>query len=194
MEQYLGEIGIILAVFVIHLLKEGFKWYKSTGRTQLLNFNKNVTIDNEINRELQTLTDRIDANRCSIIKYHNGIESFDGCSFTYATMTHETVDQNTTKMIEKFQKIPLSLFSESLVKLSHSPSKYIIIDSDDSNSGIMQAGWNVKRTYNFMLNEKLSTGILCCAYTEQPKELTEEQILEIKSVAYKINVLLDKKK
>jgi len=187
-----SEIAVIITVVVL-LGKEFINWYKSSGRNQLMNFNENVRLDREINRELKTLVDVTGANRCSIVKYHNGTETFDNFSLNYASMTHEETDDITSKLIEKFQKVPLSLFSEALLNLLKNPEKFSIVDANESEPGIMQSGWNVQRSYNFMLSDKLSNGILCVAYTQTAPDLSREKILLCKATAYKINVLLNKK-
>lgn len=192
MEKYIGEIIVIILIIGTTLLKDFYKWYKSSGKLRF--FNQNIELDVNIKEELKFIVNKFGFNRVSIVKYHNGTESFDGFSFNYATITHEEVDDITVGIISEFQKIPLTSFSEVLKDIKDSPNKYNVLDSDSTHSGIMQAGWNVIQSWNFMLSDRISDGIICCAMTQIPNSLSEADIREIKSVVYKVNLLLNKRK
>lgn len=192
MEKYIAEIVFIAIVITANFMRELRAYYKSKGK--IFYFNENLEVDVQIQKELKHIVDKYGFNRASIIKYHNGMESFDGFSFNYATMTHEETDDGTAKMLDRFQKIPLTSFAEALKLLKDSPEHYHVVNSDHSNPGIMQAGWHVKQSWNFMLSDRISSGIVCLAMSYSAKSLTDEQILEIRSVVYKINMLMNKKR
>lgn len=192
MEKFIAEGIAVLAVIGVMFLKDFLTWYKNNGKLKF--FDNNIEIDMQIKRELKYVVDKIGFNRVSVIKYHNGTESFDGFSFNFATMTHEEVDDITVRILKDFQKIPLTSFTEVLYNLKNTDDRYVVVKSDGSNSGIMQAGWNVEQSYNFLLSDRVSDGIICCANTHIHTELTQQQILEIRAIAYKINLLLSKRK
>lgn len=192
MEKYLVEAFAVLLIILITFMKDGYQWYKTNGKLRF--FNQNIELDVQIQKELKYLVDKMGFNRCSIIKYHNGTESFDGFSFNYATMTHEATDDVTVSLLGEFQKVPITSFADSLKELKDSDERYHVINSDNSSSGIMQAGWNVDQSWNFMLSDRIFDGVVCCAMTHGKKELSAAEILEVRAVAYKINHLLNKRR
>lgn len=191
-KQVILNIISVILIIILYFLKDFKDWYKVRRKKSF--FNQNVELDILIEKDLSYITDKYSFNRVSIIKYHNGTESFDNFSFNFASMTHERTDNTTQSVIKDFQRVPLTSFSHVLVDLKKSKEGMVILTSDDSSQGVMQSGWGVTQSHNFMLTDKVSDGIICCVVTHGTLELSTHDVTDIKSIAYRINMLLEKQK
>lgn len=182
----------ILLITTLYFLKDLKEWYKVWRKKNF--FNQNVELDIKVEEELAIVVAKFGFNRVSIIKYHNGSESFDNFSFNFASMTHEKTDPSTKSIVKEFQRVPLASYAPVLKKLKESKDGVVRVESDSTTPGVMQGGWGIVESWNFMLTDRVADGILCCVSVHDKMELTPEEIAELRSITYKINVYLERQK
>ena len=193
MESLGNEFGVILAAVLIGFGKEILVWVKTKIKVKKDTFSEGLLVDVLVNAELDRLKYTYGFNRVSIVNYHNGIESFDGDSFIFSSMTHERTN-NANSIITEYQKIPVSPMASWLQDLDKNPLNYSVTDAGDDTMGIVQVAWEAIRTYSFKLGTRTSQGTLVCSFTHDKKDLDNAAILDCKGAAYKIKINLDKKK
>lgn len=143
----------------------------------------------EINKELSYLRDKYGFNRTSLVEFHNGTSSLKGLSFKNGSMRYERVDNITNSIIMQYQNIPCSLSIDIMRKLEASEDGYIRVgQTDDPNLMILNKMYGVVESHNFRLGESLTNGCVSLVSTHDIKNLTKNDIDDIKAVCQRIHL------
>ena len=78
-------------------------------RTEL---NTTISIDSQVNHELNTVLRSAHAGRAYVFRYHNGIPSVNGVPFMFQTNTHEVIRPGVNRVIASMQRLPSSINSQ----------------------------------------------------------------------------------
>jgi hypothetical protein len=187
MEKVYEAIGTIIGTIIILLLSSPIfeRIKKSKLRTR---FGKRMEADEEINKILSEIRSTYGFSRASLVEYHNGISSLAGFGFKHATIINESTDDITKPIILQFQNIPTSLIAKMLVALEKSQTGYLVVNEDfpDESTQITQKMYGVKQSWNFKLSNSLVDGCLSLVSNNENIELSDDDILDIKSKCQRI--------
>ncbi len=138
-------------------------------------------MEKSIQEIIDNIVKKTGLSSVSILAYHNGVKDLKGVGFTNSSMRFESVNKGVKKIITQFQSIPVSTMVDMLIELNRSNKKYVVIDSDHSQAGMTQKYFGIEKSYNFLIGEDISSGVLSCCFNDNNKELSEQDILYIKS-------------
>lgn len=191
MEDTWKEVGVVLAAILIGFGREVKAYFKKRKTVDM--FSDGLDYDVLINTELDKLKYTYGFNRVAIVEFHNGLESYDGDSFNFMSMSHERTN-NADSIIREFQRIPVTPVAEWLSGFDKNPLGYAYVKEGDGGIGLMYDAFGAVETYVFKLGDRISNGVLMCAYVHQVGVLDDEAIMDCKASAYKIRLGLEKKK
>lgn len=161
--------------------------------------------DVTINLELTHLMDHLDADRISVMEFHNGKSNSTGLGFYYADMSYEKVSRESglPSVVDQWENANLSWLSIDDT-LYHSGYWYGDIDaliSADKLVGERMRSNGVGWTCFYLLEyieddgESNEIGILCVSYKDIPSEEVQKEVgRSVRKIAPKLTACLYYKK
>jgi hypothetical protein len=186
------EIGTTVAIVIAFFAKEAWEKYKNKRIffKKASNMAKEIQTDVLINDELATLRDRYDFNRAALVDYSNGITSLGGICFKNSSMRYERTDIITKPIMKEFQNVPASSMATMMMELNSNDAGYVVVtDEADDTTAIMNRMFGTKQMYIFRIGNNLVNGCVTLTYTQTERELNHEDIMDIKSVCMRIQLL-----
>ena len=147
-------------------------------------------LDLVINEQLEYLRDQLKCDRVWVLQFHNGGHYYtSGVSIKKFSFFYEVVNSAIAPIREKFQNVPTSFFSRSLMEV-HDNDELIVNDMNDESL----SSYGLRDTANatgcqslFIASLKTPGGKLHGAlgveYVKEPKGFTEEQKEMIRDTA-----------
>lgn len=173
-----GVLGPILILVI--------KWYLN-NRKKTDSLTETVINSNEINDELESMIDEYSADRIWICQFHNGGHYYPtGKSIQKFSLFFEAVKNVKDSIRPSFQNVPVNLFSRSFAEILD--NDFIAIP-DYKNSSVSCFGLKytadecrTKSTYLFAIRnvKNKMIGVLGVEYTSRKKNLSEEDILDLR--------------
>lgn len=194
MAEILNNIGLIIGVALAYLVKEGYLYLKKEAakRKKPQDFLKSISIGLEVNRCLNDLRVLLGANSCHVLKYHNGKVSFDGVEFKYVSMLYESTDGSTVPLINEFQNLPASQFSELMFEI-HTKGSVSVGHNDNTHIGRLHRAYKIHSSYKFRIGDSITKGSISVNYYNREYTLTKWQIQMVMDAVVKIESLMSRK-
>lgn len=192
--SFIVNIGTIIGATIIALAPTVTKWWEKKSKVIFGRFNKNIETRLKIKEILTELLHRFQAQRVAIFNYHNGDYSRSGFPFDYVSIVYEQVDHNTVPLIENFQKLPISMFTELLDTIVRNEKSGFVMQSVETETGdaLMQLkAFGVNTGYYFILTPKTQDGVLTLSFSNKIR-LTDEDIQWVKYKVKELHHLQDK--
>jgi hypothetical protein len=120
------RFGIIIILFITILIY----WFKSDISNKLSSekINKDITNNVLINKMLNDLLVKYNADRAYIFQFHNTIKFYDGTHKNHQSCTFEVVNLGISRVSTQLQNIPVSLFPIFLQDIMFNKMHYQNID------------------------------------------------------------------
>lgn len=192
-------INVILPIIVAlitytisPILIEYFKNRKKPKNNSNIYFTKVLQIKQKINELLIEIRILSNANRVSLIEFHNGGQSLTALPFYHASMMYETTDIQTKELISRFQKIPISLISKMLLFMLES-NKIFYLDNKSKVDDTFEfyKSFGIDKLLNILLTNHIQNGMLSINWDDDV-DIDINNILEkINPKIYSINLLLN---
>ena len=98
-----------------------------------------IKVNGEVNRLIDTIRERYDADRVAVMQYHNWTTYLSGSHNVKVSMTHESVRTGVGNLIRQMQDIPSALFTHANSNLLKGED-YTIIYNTETNDGNADEG------------------------------------------------------
>lgn len=174
-----ASIGTIIGATVIALAPTISKWWTKKSKTVFGRFNKNIATRAKIKEIIIEILHHFQAQRISIYNYHNGDYSRSGFPFDYVSIVYEEVDANTAPIIQNFQKLPISMFTDLLESIIKNEKEgYVMQSSIATLQGDVQQqliAYGCDTVYHFPHTHKIEDGGVSIIFA-RPKTLQKEEI------------------
>jgi hypothetical protein len=120
------RFGIIIILFISTLIY----WFKNDISQKLSSEKINNDISNNvlINKMLNDLLVKYNADRAYIFQFHNTIKFYDGTHKNHQSCTFEVVNLGVSRVSTQLQNIPVSLFPQFLQDIMFNKMHYQNID------------------------------------------------------------------
>lgn len=161
------NIGTVLGAAAIVLAPHVTKWWQKKSKTMFDNFNKNAAARHELKELMREVLHRFQAQRVAVFNYHNGDYSKSGFPFDYVSAVYEVTDRNTQPIIERFQKLPISMFTESLTEIIKNEARGVTVTDRNSPAEVrsQMEDYGFSTVYHFGLTQKALDGVVSVCFT-----------------------------
>lgn len=180
----------ILTAIIGSLTSLGVVWYrnylaKKIKENEECKVQKVIEEDRELIDSLEELRRKYSADRLTVLQFHNGGDYYTGKSIQKISMSYEVAGNGIQRIIEGCQNLPVSACNASLKPLMDNWCvKYYDVKKDfpESLCKIHQLNAGNKSTYHWGLFdlEKNAIGILTLDYVKRRKNISDEQLDNIK--------------
>ncbi len=197
-QQIYENLGIIIGATIATIIPYLTAYIKKFKTKSF--FKNSIKNREKINIILSELRTFLDADRVSLIEYHNGDKSLSGVPFKYASMTYENTNNRTKELIFSFQKVPISPILPMLRGLLESKHGYVKVDTTKKSSGSNELVnrthnyYGVTTAFNFKIGSSLEEGVLSIIWTDSSVELDAEEIEFVRIKLLEIRDILNKLK
>jgi len=174
------SIGMLLGGFLATITPYIISWgnKKINKHKEGRSFIQNTNIRAKINETLIEIRAYTEANKVSIIEYHNGNVSTNGLPFNYSSMTYESVDYTTREQILDFQKIPISPISKLLIDIHNCKNNHLRIGPDFQDPEIIKLNkyYGITTNYTFKIGDHIKDGVVNISWIHEDIILSEEEL------------------
>lgn len=181
-EKLVENFGAIIGATIIAFFPYVVEAYKKNSKIWFGHFRRNVNTREKMNVLLHDMLIKFTAQSIRVYSYHNGDYSKSGIPFDYVSMVFEKTDRNTLEIMHSFQKMPISIFNDTLFSIMHSTTVGFLCHSVRSVEGEQRQqllAYGCDTCYHFILTNDIKDGVVSLNFSKE-KNMTQEDIDYIK--------------
>jgi cell division protein FtsL len=159
---------------------------------------KSAQEDEKLNTLLRSILDYYKCDRVVLFQIHNGLTFYNsGKSFQRTSVTNEVTSSGTSPVIQKYQSIPISVFSDFITDISSVGRTLMVPDVNNEKrvavKGILEST-GVKSEYSVGIwtEDNKLIGALSLDFVKERKDLSKEDLMYLVDKAKMVSLFLMK--